>query len=489
MKTPLPQALEELAFLSVTAESKEVRPGAIFVAVRGVTADGHRFILQALQAGATAIVGEEPSTTAMPEGNKTPYFQVADTRRALAYLADKAFGHPSRAMIMVGVTGTAGKTTTTYLVESILRAAGRRVGLIGTVNFRFEGTVLPSTHTTPGAVELQKLLAEMRQKGCDAVVMEVSSHALKQQRVGGVAFDAMVFTNLTPEHLDFHPDMEDYFASKALLFTEAAAVAVEAGKKPFAAVNADDEWGKKLLALLKSKAPKGLRYEPYRVGSSLRLSLEGIRGEVAGTKIDSKLIGRFNAYNILAAVTAMRGLGINAAAVAKGVADVAAVPGRVEAVPNSKGIHVLVDYAHKSDALEKVLATLKQALAESNTTRSRLITVFGCGGDRDRTKRPVMGKIAMTHSDHVFVTSDNPRTEDPSAIIAEILIGITDRTRCTVEPDRALAIRAALKMARPGDLVLIAGKGHEDYQILSDGKGGTKKIHFDDREVAAEALR
>jgi UDP-N-acetylmuramoyl-L-alanyl-D-glutamate--2,6-diaminopimelate ligase len=479
--------IEDLEVETVTAESKDVARGSVFVAVRGGTHDGHAFIHQALDAGASAIVGEESAAKAMPKGNTTPYIQVADSRRALAFLAAKVHGNPSQGMLMVAVTGTAGKTTTTYLLESILKASGRRVGLIGTVNFRFEGTVLPSTHTTPGALELQRLLSEMRGKGCDAVVMEVSSHALKQHRVGSIVFDAMVFSNLTPEHLDFHPDMDDYFASKARLFTELASESLQAGKNPFGAVNGDDEWGRKLLGLLKAKGPKGLRYEAYGIDNGLKLSLDGIRGQVRGVAIDSPLIGRFNAYNILAAVTAALGLGLDPKAIAEGVRSLRSVPGRVEAVPNSKGIRVLVDYAHKSDALSKVLETLRQAIRESGES-SRLITVFGCGGDRDRKKRPVMGKIAVDHSDHVFVTSDNPRTENPDSIIGEILSGIPDRSRCTVEADRRSAIHAAIRMARKGDLILIAGKGHEDYQILSDGKGGTRKIHFDDREVAAEAL-
>jgi UDP-N-acetylmuramoyl-L-alanyl-D-glutamate--2,6-diaminopimelate ligase len=487
MKHDSQKALAALELEAVTGDSKNVRAGTAFVAVRGGTHDGHSFIPQAIQAGASVIVGEDPASKVMPKGAATPYIQVPDSRRALAFLAAKLHGNPSRHMLMVGVTGTAGKTTTTYLLESILKAAGKRVGLIGTVNFRFEGTVLPSTHTTPGALELQELLADMRGKGCDAVVMEVSSHALKQHRVGSITFDGMVFTNLTPEHLDFHPDMDDYFASKAVLFTEVAAESFAEGKKPFAAVNGDDEWGKRLLALLKSGPSKDLGFEGYGMKPSLKLSLSGIHGELDGVKIDSPLIGRFNAYNILAAVTVARGMGIDPKAIARGVADLKAVPGRVEAVPNAKGIHVLVDYAHKSDALLKVLETLKQTIRDGGTG-SKLITVFGCGGDRDRTKRPVMGKIAVDHSDHVFVTSDNPRTEKPDAIIAEILKGIPDQAKVTVEPDRKAAIHAAIKSAKKGDLVLIAGKGHEDYQILADGKGGTYKIHFDDREVAAEAL-
>ena len=361
-------------------------------------------------------------------------------------------------MLMVGVTGTSGKTTLTYLMESILAAAGHRVGVLGTVNFRFGGKVLPSTHTTPGPVEVQGLLAEMRKAGCDAAVMEVSSHALKQHRAGFVAFDGAGFTNLTPEHLDFHPDMEDYFASKRLLFTRLADVARDAGKKPIGAVNVDDPYGRRLAAELaelskKSNQPKeafltyGLdpAHRPVIDGSKLAIDLTGIRGQVGDVRVASKLLGRFNASNILCAVAIAKGLGIKSDAIAKGVAALKAVPGRLERVPSAEGIHVLVDYAHKPDALQKVLETLKDSLI----TGTRLITVFGCGGDRDRLKRPVMGRIATTFSDHVFVTSDNPRTEKPDAIIAEITVGITAKN-FEVIPDRAQAIQKAIALAKSG---------------------------------------
>lgn len=397
-------------------------------------------------------------------------------------------------MKMVGVTGTSGKTTTTYLIESVLKAAGHAVGVIGTVNFRFGEKVYPSTHTTPGAVELQKLLSEMRRDGCTAVVMEVSSHALKQDRSAFIAFDGVVFTNLTPEHLDFHPDMEDYYASKKILFTEYLDVATAAGKKPVAAINIEDEYGRRLLEECRAHPVAGSRYLSFTAtqgqsgdftAQALRIDLGGIQGETQDVKIRSGLTGRFNAANILGALTVARGMGIDPAAVSRGISELAAVPGRLERVPNSRGIHVVVDYAHKPDALEKVLTTLVEVKGEQ-----RLITVFGCGGDRDRKKRPVMGEMAVRLSDHVFVTSDNPRTEDPTSIIDEILRGAPGAKNLTVEPDRRKAIFGAIAMAKKGDLVLIAGKGHEDCQIIGDpsAPSGTRKIHFDDREVATEAL-
>jgi UDP-N-acetylmuramoyl-L-alanyl-D-glutamate--2,6-diaminopimelate ligase len=471
---------------AVTADSRSTKAGTAFVAVRGGTQDGHRFIAQAARDGASLIVGEEPPSAHRDALGGVPYVQVPDSRLALAFLAAELAGHPSHAMTMVGVTGTSGKTTSTYLIESVLAAAGHRVGVIGTVNFRMGGKVYPSTHTTPGAPELQKLLAEMRGDGCTAVVMEVSSHALKQHRAAFIAFDAVVFTNLSPEHLDFHPDMEDYYRSKAMLFNECLRYSIRSGKRPFAAVSEDDEWGRRLLSELRADPLPELWFASFGLAAGadvsardVRLDLGGIRGEAGGVRIRSGLAGHFNVQNILGAVLAGQGLHVNPTAIAEGIASLKAVPGRLERVPNDKGIHVLVDYAHKSDALAKVLKTLRGIRGEH-----RLITVFGCGGDRDRGKRPVMGRIAAELSDHVFVTSDNPRTEDPGSIIAEILAGIGRRDHVTVEPDRRQAIFASLRMARAGDLVLIAGKGHEDYQII-----GSQKVHFDDREVAAEALQ
>jgi UDP-N-acetylmuramoyl-L-alanyl-D-glutamate--2,6-diaminopimelate ligase len=416
---------------------------------------------------------------------------------ALSRLASAFYGNPSHSMLMVGVTGTSGKTTTSFLVESILKAAGHTVGLIGTVVFRYQGKVLDSTHTTPGAPELQRLLAEMRDAGCTAVVMEVSSHALKQHRVAHLAFDAMIFTNLTPEHLDFHPDMEDYFGSKAMLFKDLATESKRAGKSPVASICVDSEWGQRLAREVRARKPaemsRVLTFSADAIanagvdtgapaadlsGADLTMDLDGIHGAVSGVEIESTLTAKFNIANILGAVGAALGLKLDPKSIAHGIQSLKAVPGRLEAVPNAQGIHVFVDYAHKSDALEKVLRTLQKIKGTH-----RLITVFGCGGDRDRGKRPVMGKLAAELSDFSIVTSDNPRTEDPQAIIAEIVKGMTGHSNYVIEPDRKKAIFSAVHQAKSGDIVLIAGKGHEDYQII-----GTTKIHFDDREVAKEAL-
>jgi UDP-N-acetylmuramoyl-L-alanyl-D-glutamate--2,6-diaminopimelate ligase len=477
----------------VTSDSRAVKPGFVFVAVRGVSQDGHQFIATAVEAGAALVVGEQPQAAL-----KVPYVLVPDSALVLARLAANFQGNPSHGMLMVGVTGTSGKTTTTYLIESMLTAAGHKTGLIGTVEIRYPGgKTSPATHTTPGAAELQSSLAEMKRAGCTAVVMEVSSHALKQQRSACIAFDAVVFTNLTREHLDFHPDMEDYYASKRRLFTEYANYSHEAGKKPVAAINIEDEYGSRLSKESSFKVfsygvgPEGLP-ESLEVatvsGAKLEIGLNGIRGDVSGVLVHSPLVARFNASNLLGAIAVGKGLGLPDAKVGEGISKVT-VPGRLERVPNRAGIHVLVDYAHKSDALEKVLLALQGVRGQH-----RLITVFGCGGDRDRLKRPVMGKIAVTLSDQVWVTSDNPRTENPDAIIEEIIRGLPQTARkgenYRVEPDRRSAIEGAIAMAKAGDLVLIAGKGHEDYQIISDPSqpSKTRKIHFDDREVAALAL-
>lgn len=467
---------------SVTSDSREVVAGSVFVAVRGGARDGHEFIAQAQQSGALLVIGEEPLAAARP---LVPYLRTSSSRLALARVAANFHGNPSHSMTVVGVTGTSGKTTTTYLLESIFRAAGRRVGVIGTVNFRFGERVFPSTHTTPGAVEMQRLLAQMKAEGCDTVVMEVSSHALKQQRVAFIAWDAVVFTNLSPEHLDFHADMEDYFRSKAILFTGAMRTSIDAGKRPVAVVNADDSYGERLVRELNSRSDSRLRLLAFGVGEGdFKIDLEGIRGEISGVQVRSPLTGTFNGYNVMGAIAVGIGLNLSRQAIAEGIANLRFVPGRLQPVPNDQGIHVLVDYAHKPDALDKVLRTLSEVRGEH-----RLITVFGCGGDRDRTKRPVMGKLAVENSTHVFITSDNPRTEEPQAIIDEILQGTKGHTNLTIVPDRRQAIHQAIRLASKGDLVLIAGKGHEDYQIIGDDRGGTRKVHFDDREVAAQALR
>ena len=485
----------------VTSDSRQVGPGWIFVAIQGTSQDGHQFAEEAINRGACLLIVEKelPHLT-------VPILKVNDGREALARLAANFYHHPSQALLMVGITGTSGKTTTSYLIESILKSAGHQVGVIGTINIRYPGREVEASQTTPGADELQQLLANMKAAGCTAVVMEVSSHALAQKRVDCIAFDAVAFTNLSPEHQDFHPDMEDYYQTKALLFTHHLEFAAKVGKKPVAVIHAGDPYGRRLLA---SSSFRSLSFSLDDQGKDWSIGIHGIQGTFQNVRLESPLIGRFNAENVLTALMLAEGLGISAENAARGISACPVVPGRLERVQNSKGIHVFVDYAHKPDALEKVLITLRNTIT-SEPRSARLITVFGCGGDRDRTKRPVMGRLAATLSDLVWVTSDNPRSEEPGAIIEEIVLGMAGHSNYQVEPDRKNAIEGAIRAARPGDLVLIAGKGHENYQIVSDpaaeptaategaspgpsvrsGPRATKtrKIHFDDREVALHAL-
>ena len=467
----------------ITADSRRVEPGTLFVAVRGLRQDGHEFADEVFKKGAVMMIGERPAPIQTPNNDVAlPYLQVPNSQLALAHLAAQFYGFPSNSLLVIGVTGTSGKTTTTYLIESILKAAGHEVGVIGTVNCRYGAQVFPSEYTSPGPVETQDLLYQMKRAGCTAVVMEVSSHALQQNRLASVAYDGMIFTNLSPEHLDYHSDMEDYFRAKSILFQDLAEYAIQQKKRPVAAVNADDAYGARLIANLTSDprwsvSPHSV--QKFSLTSQLKYSVDGIQGLAENIRIQSPLVGQFNCYNILAAVTLARGLGIAPSAIERGIAFLRGVPGRLEKIENSRGVHVWVDYAHKADALEKVLKALNE-IRDGHP----LITVVGCGGDRDRLKRPLMGRIAVEKSNFAWITSDNPRTEDPLAIIQEILRGVDGHTNYSVEPDRKAAILNAIQSTKRGDLVLIAGKGHENYQIL-----GTKKIHFDDCEIAREGLR
>ncbi|MBN1282181.1 MAG: UDP-N-acetylmuramoyl-L-alanyl-D-glutamate--2,6-diaminopimelate ligase [Proteobacteria bacterium] len=463
-----------------------VGPGSCFFALRGARRDGHDFVAEAVSRGAAAVVSERPIEAGAAAAN----VQVRNSRRALGLMSSRMLGEPSRAMTIVGVTGTNGKTTTTYLLESIFSAAGRRPGVIGTVEYRFAGSREPAPHTTPLGLDLQRLLARMRDAGCDSCAMEVSSHALEQERVAGCAFDAGVFTNLTPEHLDYHVGMDAYFAAKALLFER---VLAEGGKgRAFAAINSDAEHGPRMAAC--SSVPVllyGLGDRADVRGSCLNLSASGISMRISTPSgaIDcaSPLRGSFNAQNILAAAAAAIGLGMAPEAIARGIAGVAAVPGRFEPVENSLGVLALVDYAHTPDALKNALSHAGEIARESG---GRLIAVFGCGGDRDRKKRPDMGAVAAELADVTIVTSDNPRTEDPRAIIAEIVPGVEramkrrgDGGVYEVITDRREAIGAAVRMAAAKDVIVVAGKGHEDYQIV-----GTARHRFDDREELARSF-
>ncbi len=468
-------------------DSRRVQPGGLFFALRGAKADGHQFIDQAVANGAAAVIMEE----ARPLPSSVAGFVAANGREAMARVAAAFYGDPTAAMKTVGVTGTNGKTTTTFLIESILRTAGLHPAVVGTISYRFGSRQLPSEHTTPESVDLLATLAAFGREGADALVMEASSHALEQFRVDGVRFDVGVFTNLTPEHLDYHGTMEQYFASKRRLFSELLPAAGGRG-----VINIDDPYGAQLSGEFPSALTCGTAAGAAVRAVEARLSMAGIEARVvtpAGDfELRSGLLGDYNLHNLLCAAGAGIALGLSPQTVAAGLAAAPQVPGRLERIDNDRGALVLVDYAHTGDALEKVLQTL------AGLSPARIITVFGCGGDRDRTKRPVMGEIAARFSDLAVVTSDNPRTEDPLAIIAEVEGGVrrrfphpwTEPEAVTIPgkgfvtvPDRRSAIQLAVRALGPGDLLLVAGKGHEDYQII-----GRERIHFDDREELRRAL-
>ena len=481
----------------LTHDSRAVKPGDLYVCKRGAHFDGHKFATQALASGAAAVVvnrgGLAEAGVVLPED--ACVVEVADTARALPMLACAFYGDPSRSVLMVGVTGTNGKTTTTQMVAAILRAAGHRVGTIGTLGSELDGVPIPSDHTTPEADQLQQLLAQMRDGGASAVVMEVSSHALAQYRTDGIAFSAGIFTNLTQDHLDFHGTMDAYFEAKARLFSEYPVLYPRPDRSPFVGVINVAEWeGKDLVTLARGDIitfttadnPANLHAEEIALtpDASRFVAVYDNGMKVTRLPITLPVGGAFQVGNALAAIGATLRLGIPLETIAKGLSELPPVPGRFEAVPTGeRGFSVVVDYAHTPDGLANLLRSARELKP------ARLLVVFGCGGDRDRTKRPIMGRLAATQAEVAIVTSDNPRREDPNTIIAEILTGM-DRSadpaitaEIHVEPDRRKAIVFAIAQARPGDIVLIAGKGHEDYQILGD-----TKHHFDDREVARETL-
>jgi UDP-N-acetylmuramoyl-L-alanyl-D-glutamate--2,6-diaminopimelate ligase len=463
---------EEIA--GIAYSSKGVKPGFLFAALRGAAQNGLDFVAEAEANGAAAVLSSWPK----PQASAAAWVQVADAREALALAAANFYGHPADSMKVVGVTGTKGKTTTTYLLEAILREAGAAPGVIGTIAYRRPGWSVPAPRTTPESPDLQALLRDMLDAGVTQCVMEVSSHALEQKRVWGVGYDVAVFTNLSGEHLDYHPSMEGYFEAKKKLFSLNH-------KKRAAVVNMDDPWGRKLVAELPMKTVTfGL--EPAAIVRAVKpvLTAEGIEAAISypgGTmKVRSPLVGRHNLYNILAAAAAALALNIAPADIVKGVAALQGVPGRFERVPNGRGLLVVVDYAHTDTALEQALLTAREFKPR------RLIAVFGAGGDRDREKRERMGRVAARLADWTVLTSDNPRSEDPLAIIAGIEAGFAKEAVRTyeVEPDRRKAIARALATANKGDFVLVAGKGHEDCQVFAN-----RTVHFSDIEVVGEILR
>jgi len=453
--------------------SKSVRTGFLFAALRGAARNGMDFVGEAVANGASAVLSGWPKPAAVD----VPWIQVSDAREALALAAANFYGHPGDRMKVVGVTGTKGKTTTTFVLEAILKAAGASPGLIGTIEYRRPGWKVAAPRTTPESSDLQALMREFLDAGVSHCVMEVSSHALEQKRVWGVSFDVAVFTNLSGEHLDYHPSMEAYFeAKKKLFFLDP--------KRNAAVVNADDPWGQKLVAEL-PMATVTFGLEPAAIVRALKYvpSEEGIDAQVAYPggvmRIRSGLVGRHNLYNLLAAIGAALTLNVAPDEIVKGVAGLEGVPGRFERVPNRRGLRIVVDYAHTDTALESLLMTARELKPR------RVVLVFGAGGDRDRDKRERMGRVAARLADWTVLTSDNPRTEDPEAIIAAIAGGFDKEAvrSYEVEPDRRKAIARALAAANKGDIVLIAGKGHEDYQIFKD-----RTVPFSDVAVVEETL-
>jgi len=469
-------------------DSRQIKNGDAFFALRGAVSDGHNFIPSAIANGAKVVFCEEM----LEEFEQVTAVLVENARQAMALVAAGFYDDPTKDMKVVGVTGTNGKTTITYLLEAILKRADLAPAVVGTINYRYGNDLHQAPHTTPESHDLMKQISVFRQNGARSLVMEVSSHALHQHRVDGVHFQVGVFTNLTPEHLDYHQDMEQYFSSKYHLFKE-----LLPRNKGRAVVNVDDTYGQRLALMLHDALTCGRDRHADVYPELLDVSLKGIRGRVVtplGTvEITSPLLGDYNVENLLCAIGAAIALGLSKESIATGLADATGVPGRLELIENDRDAVILVDYAHTGDALRRVIEAMQELAPQ------RILTIFGCGGDRDRSKRPVMAEVAARGSDIAIATSDNPRTEDPEQILNDIrcgLIKVHEREWSKSEAvvgegkgyvviqDRREAIQFAVSVLRPGDLLLIAGKGHEDYQIL-----GTRRIHFDDREEVRMALQ
>lgn len=476
---------EQIEVVSLTNDARQVRLGAVFVAIRGTKNDGHKFINNAVQQGAIALVVE--SKEKIPDSFNGSTIVVKDSRIALDLLASHFYSNPSKEMFCFGVTGTNGKTSVTYMLECVLGKAGIATGVLGTIDHHLGTQVWPSEMTTPDPIMLQQRLREMRNSGARAVAMEVSSHALSQARADGVHFNTAIFTNLTRDHLDYHKDMQEYFETKQKLFTEAMRRTVKIPH--FAIVNVDDPWGRKMRV----EGQTGIWSYGQAKDADLRFHIVEMDFSKTYFELHSPfgfhkswipMCGVHNVYNAVAVVAAAATAGIPPKYSLEALSTFAGVPGRLQNVPNHKSLHVYVDYAHSPDALENVLKSLGRVRSDLKA-HNKIWTVFGCGGDRDKGKRPLMAQIAARYSDRMMVTSDNPRTEDPLQIINDILEGFsaTERKGAMVEVDRKKAIQKVISQAQPGDVILIAGKGHEDYQIL-----GTEKIHFSDFEVAKEFL-
>ncbi|MFH1248029.1 MAG: UDP-N-acetylmuramoyl-L-alanyl-D-glutamate--2,6-diaminopimelate ligase [Candidatus Omnitrophota bacterium] len=453
----------------LTCNSKEAKKGDIFIAIQGVKRDGNLFIQEAIDRGACAIISQEHSF-----GLKLPWIVVKDCRKAAGDLASIFFGRPCEKLKFIGITGTNGKTTIAYLAEDILKEAGKKTGVIGTVNYRFNNKIIPSNNTTPGPLQLHSIFKRMRDGKIKYVVMEVSSHALEQDRVRGIDFSSAIFTNLTQDHLDYHKTLEEYFQTKARLFRNLSTGAC-------AIINTDDRYSRRLRRLTKARVVTyGIDHQADFMAQKIKFDLQGtdfiLKTPSLSLPLSVRLIGRYNVYNYLAAISWAMCQGLPWSKIDLAVRNFSYVPGRLERVDTARGFSVFVDYAHTEDALKNVIQALREV------GRGRIIVVFGCGGDRDRSKRPKMGKVATELADLAIITSDNPRNEEPLAIIADIKKGIK-KNNYLVIPQRKEAIMKSLFLAKKHDIVLLAGKGHEGYQIIKD-----KVFDFNDCQTVKECL-
>jgi UDP-N-acetylmuramoyl-L-alanyl-D-glutamate--2,6-diaminopimelate ligase len=472
-----PTGSSEVPIRQVVCDSRKVRAGALFFALRGAQADGNTFVRDAAQRGAAAIASEDAAPADLNTG--VVWVRVREARKALALAAGNFFGHPAAALKMVAVTGTNGKTTTTSLIDVIVKASGAKTGLFGTIAYHTPRGEYPAPNTTPESVDLQGALAEVREAGGRYAVLEASSHSLIMDRLWGCHFAAAVFTNLTREHMDYHKNFEDYFAAKRRLFEGTGA-----GAPDVAIVNTDDPYGKRLAGLAKNTVTYGLQSGADLTTKKFQLTFSGLsfttqtpKGKV---RVESRLVGRINVYNILAAIGAAQALNLSNETIEAGVRNLPSVSGRFERIDLGQSFFVVVDYAHTDDALENLIRTAREL-----NPKGRIITLFGCGGWKDRTKRPVMGEVAGRLSDLTILSNDNPKTEDPLKIISDIVVGLQKANgKYLIEPDREKAIGLAIDEARAGDIVLLAGKGHENYQIMAE-----QTLEFDDREQARRALR
>ncbi|HXL21549.1 MAG TPA: UDP-N-acetylmuramoyl-L-alanyl-D-glutamate--2,6-diaminopimelate ligase [Candidatus Dormibacteraeota bacterium] len=473
----LPAGSAEMEVRQVSCDSRKVLPRSLFFALRGAKADGNAFVRDAVGRGAIAIASENPPPAALPHG--VTWIPVREERKTLATVAANFFDHPANALQLVAVTGTNGKTTTTSLIDSIVKASGAKTGLFGTIAYHTPAGDYPAPNTTPESVDLQGFFAEIRDAAGKYAVLEASSHSLTMDRLWGCHFQAAVFTNLTREHMDYHKTFEDYFAAKRRLFEGTGAGAPEV-----AVVNSDDEWGKKLAGIANRTLTYGLESGADITTKKFQLTFNGLTFTAqtpnGKLQITSPLVGRINVYNILAAIGAAQALGFSSEIIETGIRNLQSVAGRFQRIDLGQPFLVIVDYAHTDDALENLIRTAREL-----APKGRVITLFGCGGEKDRTKRPVMGEVTGRLSDLSILTNDNPRKEDPLKIISDIIVGLQKTSgKYLIEPDREIAIALAVDEARAGDIVLLAGKGHETEQILAD-----QKLEWNDGEMARRALR